>query len=117
MLLQLDHIKKGFAVLVATLAGRQVNVCTIPGEDVQEGARVAGEPSEVRKVRGHVKPHLSQRCISPMEPQGSILLQAHLRMTVFIIPAMMYVALKLKAIILFLFIMPIFAIPKIMYVT
>ena len=97
MLLQLDHIKKGFAVLVATLAGRQVNVCTIPGEDVQEGARVAGEPSEVRKVRGHVKPHLSQRCISPMEPQGSILLQAHLRMTVFIIPAMMYVALKLKA--------------------
>ncbi len=49
------------------------------GEGVQEGAGVAGEPSKVREMRGHVQPYLSQRCLRPLELERSILLQTHLR--------------------------------------
>jgi hypothetical protein len=49
------------------------------GEGVQEGAGVAGEPSKVREMRGHVQPYLSQRCLCPLELERSILLQTHLR--------------------------------------
>ena len=49
------------------------------GKGLQEGAGVASEPSEVREMRRHVQPHLSQRRLRSLELERSILLQTHLR--------------------------------------
>ncbi len=45
----------------------------------QEGPGAAGQPAQVREVRGHEQPHLLERGLRPPQPQGPLLRQPHLR--------------------------------------
>ena len=51
----------------------------LTGEDLQEGSAATSEPSQIRKSRGHVQLDLPQRCLRPLQLEGSLRPQADLR--------------------------------------
>lgn len=48
-------------------------------QGLQEGPAAAGEPAQVREMRGHVESDLPQRCFGPPQLEATLLRQAHLR--------------------------------------
>lgn len=49
------------------------------GKEPEERTSLPSEPSQVRASRGHGRPHLSQRCRRPLQPEDALLRQTHLR--------------------------------------
>lgn len=48
-------------------------------QGLQEGPAPAGEPAQVREMRGHVQSDLPQRCFGPPQLEATLLRPAHLR--------------------------------------
>ena len=48
-------------------------------QGAQEGPGAAGQPAQVREVRGHVQPHVPQRGVRASQPQVAIRHQTDLR--------------------------------------
>lgn len=47
-------------------------------EILQKGSRCTSQSSEIRKIRGHVEPHVFERCIRSAQSKAEILCTTHL---------------------------------------